>query len=238
MADSTLLLAYMALVLAAEREEEYEDHLRRNIWKSNQLDDRTFLRMFRMTRPDFVWLVDQLRDALYQDEDDDDDPLSVETQVAVSLYYLGHGSAWSKLDELFGLDEGVAESTVRRFTTAVQAMNLSNNVVGVPAHTDIAAWDEISQRFLKKGGIPGVVGVIDTMPVPIKDPGYKRWLWLNRRGWPSIVVQAIVDAEGNFQDCTGARLHACPVGSPHVPNRVYFETRREASIPTRNVLAC
>ncbi|KAI9091745.1 hypothetical protein DFS34DRAFT_321235 [Phlyctochytrium arcticum] len=91
-----------------EEEEDHEIQLKRNIWESRHLDNKTFLKMFRMTRPDFFWLVQELEETLLQDEGDDD-PLSVETQIAVSLYYLGHGSSFSKLEELFGLDEGVAK---------------------------------------------------------------------------------------------------------------------------------
>ncbi|KAI9091748.1 hypothetical protein DFS34DRAFT_321293 [Phlyctochytrium arcticum] len=209
--SDTELQGWLVSWLTKRREKERK--LQQNIWKSKLLDDKTFLRMFRMTRPDFLWLVDQLRETLdeYQSSVDWPEPLSAETQVSVSLYYLGHGCSFTKLNTLFGLIPTVGTPTVLDFVEAVRVV--FHKVVGMPAHTDLAAWDEISQRFLKKGGIPGVVGVIDAMHVPFFQPR-PGFIWRNRRGWSSIIVQTVVDADGNFQDVRIIPMPNCESNAP------------------------
>lgn len=69
----------------------------------------------------------------------------------------------------------------------------------VPALRDSNLNARRCQRFEEKFNIPGVVGVIDGSHIPLWRT-YKSRLdpYYNRKGWMSIVLSAVVDAEGKF----------------------------------------
>ena len=52
---------------------------------------------------------------------------------------------------------------------------------------------EISRRFEAAHSIPQIMGLIDGTHIPVLPPsdGYKDFV--NRKGWPSYVLQAVVD---------------------------------------------
>jgi hypothetical protein len=64
-------------------------------------------------------------------------------------------------------------------------------------------WQEIMDTFESRHGIPGIVGAIDGTHIPIAMPatsvdGWKGYV--NRKSWPSIIFQCVVDGDGNFRN--------------------------------------
>ena len=62
----------------------------------------------------------------------------------------------------------------------------------------------ISQAFHAHTGFPGVIGCVDGTHVPISGPSHHRDSYINRKGYPSVQVQAICDNNLKFTDvCVG-----------------------------------
>jgi hypothetical protein len=62
-------------------------------------------------------------------------------------------------------------------------------------------WDEIKASFEQRHGIPNIVGAIDGTHIPLAMPPADNWKgYINRKSWPSIVFQCVVDGDGNFRN--------------------------------------
>ncbi|XP_044764703.1 putative nuclease HARBI1 [Coccinella septempunctata] len=77
------------------------------------------------------------------------------------------------------------------------------------------SYENITRKFMKRGGIDGVIGAIDGTHIPITTPSYMSNKYLNRKQYHSIVLQGVCDASYIFTDC----FAGCP-GSVH-DARVY-----------------
>jgi hypothetical protein len=72
-------------------------------------------------------------------------------------------------------------------------------------------WEDIKQLFESRHGIPNIVGAIDGTHIPIAMPRHNDWKdYINRKGWPSLTFQCVVDGDGNFRN---VRLHSSPLRS-------------------------
>ena len=60
--------------------------------------------------------------------------------------------------------------------------------------------DETVKGFLDNWGIPQCVGAIDGSHIPVKPPSMNHTDYYNRKGWYSILVQAVVDVNYLFTD--------------------------------------
>ena len=63
-------------------------------WNNPLIPHTRFVEYFRMLLADFNWLADSLQETLQLDLLRRGDPLSVKAQVAVGLYWLGHGACY------------------------------------------------------------------------------------------------------------------------------------------------
>jgi hypothetical protein len=61
-------------------------------------------------------------------------------------------------------------------------------------------FSNIAKKFKRKAGIPYAIGAIDGSHIPIKAPKEYPMDYYNRKGFYSIVLQAVVDSYGRFID--------------------------------------
>jgi hypothetical protein len=106
------LLTHMALWQTLQRKQSHRVYVWVNCqpykrldwwepWKDNQIPETRFVEFFRLSLADFNWLSDMLRDELQQDLLGRGKPLTVEAQVAVGLYRLGHGATYVTIGHVF-----------------------------------------------------------------------------------------------------------------------------------------
>ena len=55
--------------------------------------------------------------------------------------------------------------------------------------------------FLGRRGLQGVIGAIDGSHVAIKAPGTHQDVYINKKGFHSVVLQAVCDHRMLFTDC-------------------------------------
>ncbi|KAJ3211042.1 hypothetical protein HDU67_004804, partial [Dinochytrium kinnereticum] len=90
--------------------------------------DATFVKWFRMSKCDFDWLVNTLSDYLQLDPLGRGEPLSVDMQVAASLYRLGRGCSYGTVGDVFGIGEATARKVTFRFVDAVLKEHLRHSI--------------------------------------------------------------------------------------------------------------
>lgn len=150
--------------------------------------EEDWLENFRISRPTFEYICNRLRKYLAPAETQVREPTSVEKQVAVALYKLASCAEYRIIANQFG----ISKSSVHKYLYAFcNAVNIEfNDYLTMPNELEVM---DITREFESICGIPNIIGAIDGTHVPILPPkdGYRDFI--NRKGWPSYNVLAIVD---------------------------------------------
>ena len=156
-------------------------------WKQN----------FRMSRESFYKLCDELRPFVTRKTTNMRAPVPVETQVAVTLYYLSDSGRMRKTANAFGIATCTVSRIVQRVTKAMST-KLSHKYINVPKTEEEV--QKLVASFYSERGFPQCIGAIDGTHIPIKKPGENAVDYINRKGFYSLNVQACVDANCCFFD--------------------------------------
>ena len=88
-------------------------------WMDDWIPEVWFMELFHMSLVDFKWLAKELCENLVQDPLGWGQPLSVEAQVAASLYRLAHGSSFVTIAHVFSIGKETADKASGRFVNAI-----------------------------------------------------------------------------------------------------------------------
>uniref|UniRef100_A0A3B3BNY6 DDE Tnp4 domain-containing protein n=1 Tax=Oryzias melastigma TaxID=30732 RepID=A0A3B3BNY6_ORYME len=129
-------------------------------------------------------------------------PVAVKKRIAIAIYKLAACAEYRVVAETFG----VSKTTVHRCVYGVcEAIchKLMKKFITLPKEEEA---QQIAQRNYESHGLPQIYGAIDGSHIPIRAPrdGYRDYV--NRKGWASIVLQAVVDDRLMIRDIS--------VGSP------------------------
>lgn len=121
---------------------------------------------------------------------------SVEKKVAVALFYLASVCEYRIVGHTFGIHKSTVHNIVHEFILAVNKILLPQYIkMPLEAETiEIASFFEVSTH------LPNIVGAIDGTHIPIKPPEDGHRDFINRKGWPSIILQGVVDSKYKFID--------------------------------------
>ena len=116
-------------------------------------------------------------------------PIPLEMSVANVLYKLARCAEYRILANQFGVHKSKVIKMVYLFCTGMVTSAI-HNFIKVPT-TEAAI--SIANRFEQKFNIPQIISCIDGTHIPVLPPsdGYKDFV--NRKGWPSYALQAVVD---------------------------------------------
>ena len=158
-------------------------------WKAN----------FRMSRDTYLLLCRELRPYIKR-KTSVREPISVERRVAVTIYKLATNLEYRSLSNLFGIGLSTVCVIVVE-TCKIIADKLLPKYVYVPQGDCL---EEIVTGFERLWGFPQAAGAIDGSHIPIKKPLESASDYYNRKGYYSVIVQALVDHRGRFLDiCVG-----------------------------------
>lgn len=179
---------------------------RRRIWtktRSNDFWQRIvrqhftpfdWLATFRMSEETFIELCDIIRSELEPKPLFliSRQPLSVEKQVAITLYKLASCAEYRVIGDVMGVHKSTVRKCLFRVTKAINKI-MVKNLIFMPSEDEA---NFISLQFEKNSLIPQLIGSIDGTHIPITAPheGYRDFV--NRKGWTSYNVMAIVDHNG------------------------------------------
>ncbi|KYM98112.1 Putative nuclease HARBI1 [Cyphomyrmex costatus] len=122
--------------------------------------------------------------------------LSVEKQVAVALYKLASCAEYRVVGNVFGIHKSTVKKCLFRVVNAVNHL-MMEDYLQMP---NIYKTSKIAINFEMISHIPQIFGCIDGTHIPILAPseGYRDFV--NRKGWPSYVLQAVVDNKCRFKN--------------------------------------
>lgn len=122
------------------------------------------------------------------------EPISPEERLAVTLRYLATGDSQHSLWFLFKL----GRSTVNGIINEVweELWNALSHYVKPP--TSVNDWKNISDDFSQLWNMPHCLGALDGKHVAIRKPPSSSSLWYNYKGFFSMVLLGICDAQYCF----------------------------------------
>lgn len=171
-----------------ERTPVWWDKFVLNVVDGNWIDN------FRMRRDTFLYICNKLRPHLERSVTNYRVPISVEKRVAIGIWRLATGSEYRLIQHMFGVGLSTACEITNEFSAAIVAC-LKEKYIRQPTGNDLR---DIINGFRDKWGFPQAAGAIDGTHIPIKAPETIRNDYYNRKGWYSVLLQAIVDHRGRI----------------------------------------
>ena len=156
-------------------------------------DDLEWKRNFRVNRTTFRHLCSELSGKL-QHASTVRAAISVETRVAIALWRLGTNVEYRTISHLFGVGISTACVIVHEVYRAIVDV-LLKRYIRIP--TGPQAMD-IVRGFEHQWGFPQCFGAIDGSHIPIIALKDSHADYYNRKGFYSIVLQALVDHQYRF----------------------------------------
>ncbi|XP_052772710.1 putative nuclease HARBI1 [Mya arenaria] len=121
--------------------------------------------------------------------------ISAETKLLLTLRFLGKGDFYSEVGDL----HGVSRSSMSRHLHEVVAA-INNKMKNIRFPTTLEERREASLGFYTLCGIPRVLGAVDGTLVPIIAPHDNEKVYVYRKGYHALNIQAVVNSNMRFND--------------------------------------
>ena len=144
---------------------------------------------FRMSRETFHYLCNQLRPLIQKQNTRMRRSLSTERRVAITLWVLATPGEYRSVAHLFRLARCTVCQIVNETCRAI-VNKLLRVYIRFPTRDSL---NDVVRGFKEKFGIPQCVGSIDGSHIPVTPPAMNHTVYYNRKGWYSMLVQAVVD---------------------------------------------
>ena len=153
-----------------------------------------------MQHSTFSYLCKKLRPAIIRQNTHLRKAISVEQRVAITLWCLATPCEYRTVAHLFGVARSTVCTIVHDTCLAI-TNSLLKIYISFPTGESLKT---VINGFEHKWGFPQCVGAIDGCHVPISAPLMNHTDYYNRKGWYSMIIQAIVDHDYIFRDiCVG-----------------------------------
>ncbi|XP_065446578.1 uncharacterized protein LOC135982662 [Chrysemys picta bellii] len=143
-----------------------------------------------MHKGTFLELCDLLSPALKRQNTKIRAALTVEKRVAIALWKLATPDSYRSVGNQFGVGKSTVGAAVMQVAKAITELLLRKVVT-------LGNVQVIVDGFTAMG-FPNCGGAIDGTHIPILAPEHQGTQYINRKGYFSIVLQALVDHKGRF----------------------------------------
>ncbi|XP_074839416.1 uncharacterized protein LOC142006825 [Carettochelys insculpta] len=126
--------------------------------------------------------------------------LSVEKWVGIAVWKLATPDSYRSVGQQFGVGKATVGAVLMEVVRTINAMLLHRLVRLGDPDAAIAGFATL--------GFPNCLGALDGTHIPIHAPEHSGGWYINRKGYHSVVLQALVDSRGRFLDIMWAGLAA------------------------------
>lgn len=184
---------------------------------------------FRMSQETFSHLCSLLRPYVSRQDTRMRKAVSVEKRVAITLWRLATNGDYRSIGHLFGVSKRSVCIIVKEVCSAI-VETLLHLYVRIPSGDEV---EEVVNGFETKWGFPQCAGAVDGTHIPIVAPDEYPTDYYNRKGFHSIIMQAVADYRYRFIDiCIGwpGRVHDARV---FANSTLYTKGEHGLLLPTR-----
>ncbi|XP_065134336.1 uncharacterized protein [Paramisgurnus dabryanus] len=166
-------------------------------WDSvlNNFNEEMWKEHFRMSRESFEYVLQLVKPTLERKTTGWRKPLEPRLRLAVVLWWYATPSEYRTISCLFGVGISTVCMLVRQVTCALKT-TLCKRFICLPQGQRL---QETIDGFVARG-YKMCAGAIDGCHIPIIRPKEDQAAYYNRKGWHSIVLQAVVDHNFCFTD--------------------------------------
>lgn len=162
---------------------------RHNLWASAELfNDEEWKAQFRVTRATFDYLLEQIGPAIKRRRTNYRVPIEPRRRLAIALWWFARSGEYRTIAMMFGVGIATVFVIVRQVTSAILE-RLYQRFVSLPSGQRL---DDTMTAF-KDRCYPQGAGAIGSTHIPIAPPRENPDDYMNKRGWHSVVLQAVVD---------------------------------------------
>jgi len=148
-----------------------------------------------------LYLCSEVRSAIEREDTTMRKAITVEKRVAITLWCLATCSEYRTIAHLFGVSRSAVCLIVHETCTTIVSV-LQKKYINFPMAPD--RRKEVASGFQSRWGMMQCLGSIDGCHIPVMPLALNYTDYYNRKGWYSIILQAVVDSEYLFQDiCVG-----------------------------------
>ena len=158
-------------------------------------DDSEWKRNFRVSRETFQYLCTVLQPHV-RHTSAIREVISVEKRVAITLWRLGTNIEYRTISHLFGVGLSSACIIVHEVCKAIVDVLLAK-YIKIPSGNQAL---EVVKGFEDRWDFPQCFGSIDGSHIPILPPANDARDYYNRKGFHSVVIQALVDHQHRFMN--------------------------------------
>ncbi|XP_050821548.1 uncharacterized protein LOC127057009 [Gopherus flavomarginatus] len=170
---------------ARETSTDWWDCIELQVW-----DDSWWLRNFHMQKGTFMELCDLLSPALKLKNTKMRAAVTVHKQVAIALWKLATPDSYQSVRNQFGMGKSTVGASVIQVANVITELLLSRVVT-------LGNMQVIVDGFAAMG-FPNCSGAIDRTHISILGPDHQGSQYINRKGYFSMVLQALVDHKRHF----------------------------------------
>ncbi|XP_041351150.1 putative nuclease HARBI1 [Gigantopelta aegis] len=158
-------------------------------------DQQSFFNFLRMPPEMFNELLNRVGPRCHKIDTRYRKALESGLKLAVTIWHLASGDKYPTLQ----YDFRVARNTISMFIPEVcQAIVEEYKDEVTPCPTTPDGWRTVADEFQRKGNVPHACGALDGKHVAIRCPANTRSLYQNYKGFFSVVLLALVDANYKF----------------------------------------
>ena len=144
---------------------------------------------FRMSHQTFTYLCQQLAPVIEHQNTRMRKAIAVKQRVAVTLWCLATSVEYRTIGHLFGIARCTVCQIVHETCLAIVKV-LLNKYISFPTGERLR---KVTEGFEKSWGLPQCAGAVDGSHIPIAAPTTNHTDYYNRKGYYSIIIQALVD---------------------------------------------
>lgn len=192
-------VALLLLVLNVPRERSVWMHPRTDAWfllAYQFYTDTQWYENFRVTKQTFTFIVALIEDDIKRKTTVLREPISVQKRVAITFYFFSSTAEYRTIANLFGVSRSFVCKCVKDVCTAL-INRLQSKFIFLPKGHEL---ENIINTYKRKWGFPACFGAIDGTHIPIIAPTQNHADYINRKGYHSVVMQAVVDCKYLFRD--------------------------------------
>ncbi|XP_018534971.1 uncharacterized protein LOC108885223 isoform X2 [Lates calcarifer] len=167
-----------------------------NLWEAAEaFDDEEWKAQFRVSRATFDYLVELIGSAIKRRRTNYRVPIEPRRRLAIALWWFARSGEYRSIADMFCVGIATVCVIVRQVSSAI-VERLFHRFVSLPSGPRL----DDTLRAFKDRCYPQCAGAIGGTHIPIAPPRDNPDHYINKRGWHSVILQAVVDHNVCFTD--------------------------------------